>query len=193
MRGPRTVVIAIICVAVALAMYGSYGIFVRRSSATVSHTVIVPRGATFHGIADQLAAKGLIESEFLFRLYAKLKRADTDVHAGEFRFQPAQTEAAILAQLQSGGAQVAKWVTFPEGFTAKQVAQRLQADGFGDAMVFDATFMRRSPPKRRRLFGTRAWSSMRARCPTITHRRRSQGRWENLLGVIPSESALGLQ
>jgi cell division protein YceG involved in septum cleavage len=47
----------------------------------------------------------------------------------------------VLEQLRSGGAQVAKWVTIPEGFTAAQIAQRLQENGLGDASAYERAFM----------------------------------------------------
>ncbi len=105
---------------------------------------MVPRGSTFRDIADQLADAGILKNAAMFRIYARMKNADTDVHAGEFRFEPHQTAADILQQLQSGGAQIAKWVTIPEGFTAKQIAQRLQDEGFGSAQGFYDAFMRDS-------------------------------------------------
>jgi UPF0755 protein len=141
----RAVKIALAIVVVALiAAVGwfAYAIYADRSHPSQTTQVIVPRGSTFRDIAAQLAAAGIVNNPTVFRAYAKLRRADTDVHAGEFRFAPHQTAAEILQQLQSGGAQIAKWVTIPEGFTAKEIAQRLQDDGLGSAEAYRNAFLR---------------------------------------------------
>jgi len=123
------------------AVWLGFEIFVDRSGPAQTTHVIVPRGATFHDIAAELASAGVIKNPTVFRAYAKLRHADTDAHAGEVRFAPHQSAAEVLQQLQSGGAQIAKWVTIPEGFTAKEVAQRLQDDELGSAQAYEAAFM----------------------------------------------------
>jgi UPF0755 protein len=135
--------IAVIIALLVLALAGWFGVsmFVDRSHPANVTQVIVPRGSTFHDIADQLAHAGVIANASAFRLYAKLKHADTNAHAGAFRFEPHQPAAGVLQQLESGGAQIARWVTIPEGFTAKQIAQRLQEEGFGSARDYYAAFM----------------------------------------------------
>ncbi|HEV3152590.1 MAG TPA: endolytic transglycosylase MltG [Candidatus Baltobacteraceae bacterium] len=135
-------VIAILAIAVvAAAGWLAYAVFGDRSHPSRTAQVIVPRGSTFHDIADQLASAGIIGNAAAFRLYAKVRHADTDVHAGAFAFAPHQTAAQVLQQLQSGGAQIAKWVSIPEGFTAKQIAQRLQDAGLGSAQAYYDAFM----------------------------------------------------
>jgi UPF0755 protein len=134
--------VLIICLLL-LAGAGLFGYltFGDRSHPARTTQIVVPRGSTFHDIAQQLANAGIIGNPTLFRMYAKARRADTDVHAGAFQFAPHQTAAQVLDQLQNGGAQIARWMTIPEGFTAKQIAQRLQDEGFGSAQAYDAAFM----------------------------------------------------
>lgn len=135
-------VAAVIILAILLAGgWFAYTIFADRSHPGVTAQVVVPRGSSFHDIAAQLASAGVINNPTTFRIYAKLRHADTEAHAGAFRFAPHQTQAEVLQQLQSGGAQVARWLTIPEGFTAKQIAQRLQDDGFGNAAAYYRAFM----------------------------------------------------
>lgn len=119
----------------------AYAIWGDRSHPDSVKHVIVARGSTFHDIASQLAGAGIIGNSTAFRLYAKFTHADTAAHAGEFAFAPHQTAAQVLQQLESGGAQVAKWVTIPEGFTAKQIAQRLQDEGIGNARAYEDAFL----------------------------------------------------
>lgn len=131
----------IILLVLGFAAWFGYTIFADRSHPASTARIIVPRGATFHDIAAQLAQASVISNAASFRLYAKAVHADTQARAGAFQFPPHQTAAQVLAQLQNGGAQVAKWVTFPEGFTAAQIAQRLAQEGFGDADTFEKAFM----------------------------------------------------
>ena len=124
--------------------FGYYMIFGDRSRPSMPVSVVVPRGATFRDVAQQLAQAGVVANPAAFRAYAKWKHADTDVHAGEYRFTPHQTPAQVLDQLQSGGAQIAKWLTIPEGFTAAQIAQALQKDALGSASAYENAFLRDS-------------------------------------------------
>jgi UPF0755 protein len=139
------VVKAIFALLVAFILAGcgwfAYAIWGDRSHPQTAQQIIVPRGSTFHDIATQLSGAGIVANGTAFRVYAKLLRADTAAHAGEFRFEPHQTAAQVLSQLESGGAQIAKWVTIPEGFTAAQIAQRLQQESFGDASVYERAFL----------------------------------------------------
>jgi len=102
--------------------------------------VVIPVGSTFSEIAADLTEKGVIGNAFAFRLLAKLTHAETDVHAGEFRFDAHLTERQVLQQLQSGGAQIAVWVTIPEGFTAKEIAARLADAHVSDAVSLEHAF-----------------------------------------------------
>jgi UPF0755 protein len=77
-----------------------------------------------------------------FRTLARLRGQDTAVRAGEYRFAAHATQDEILRALVSGSAQVAVWVTIPEGFTAAQIAMRLQEAGAGSASEFLQHFMR---------------------------------------------------
>ena len=52
------------------------------------------------------------------------------------------TQSEVLDALVTGGAQVATWVTIPEGFTAAQIARRLSQAGLGNERDILAEFMR---------------------------------------------------
>jgi peptidoglycan lytic transglycosylase G len=97
--------------------------------------------ATFDGVATQLAVEGVISNTLTFRLLAKLRDEEGAIRAGEYRFQPHATQSEILQALVTGGAQVATWLTIPEGFTAAQIAARLQAAGIGSAEDFRSYFL----------------------------------------------------
>lgn len=111
-----------------------------RSKPAVPTRVVVERGATFADIARQLAESGAIGNATAFRVLARLRHEDVDVHAGAYLFPPHQTGDDILRALLTGGAQIATWVSIPEGFTAGQIAQRLQQAGVGRATSFERAF-----------------------------------------------------
>lgn len=111
------------------------------SSPAAQTQVVIARGATFAEITRQLAENGVIGNALAFRLLGRMRHSDVAVHAGAYRFPPHQTENAILESLLSGGAQVAAWVSIPEGFTAAQIADRLQEAGIGHADEFKAHFL----------------------------------------------------
>ncbi|MBV9263159.1 MAG: endolytic transglycosylase MltG [Candidatus Eremiobacteraeota bacterium] len=121
-----------------------YLLYVDRSHPQSAVEIVVPRGATFAETAVQLASQGVIGNVETFRLLGRLRREEASVRAGEYRFSPHQTQAQVLAALISGGAQVAAWVTIPEGFTAEQVAARLQESGIGSSGSFRRYFLKQS-------------------------------------------------
>lgn len=131
----------VVLIVAGLLAWFAFAVFGDRSHPARTTQIIVPRGSTFRDIADQLATAGVIRNAEAFRLYAKIRHADTEAHAGAFAFSPHQSEAEILDQLQSGGAQIARWLSIPEGFTAKQIAQRLHDDGFGSAQAYEDAFL----------------------------------------------------
>ena len=103
-------------------------------------TVIIPRGDTLHEIAAQLVGENVIDNALTFRILAKLQHADEAVRAGEYRFAAHMSQQEVLRALVTGGAQVATWVTIPEGFTAAQIAERLHDAGAGSVSDFQDAF-----------------------------------------------------
>lgn len=112
-----------------------------RSLPVQSTELTVPKGATFSDITAQLAGAGVIGNALAFKFLGKYRSATADVHAGEYRFAAHQNESEVLNQLLSGGAQIATWVTIPEGFTSREIAQRLFEAGIGPAQPFADAFL----------------------------------------------------
>ncbi len=135
---------ALIVVAILAGIGGAawlwYGVYRDRSLPAEETRVVVERGSTFVEIAKLLAEKGVISNVTTFRLLAKMRGDETDVRAGEYRFDPHQTQSQVLRALLTGGAQVAVWVTIPEGYTAKEIAQRLADAGEGSAPDLERGF-----------------------------------------------------
>lgn len=99
-------------------------------------TYVVPRGATLSEIATGLHDAGILAHPVAFRLLARLRGNEASVQSGQFRFPAHQSSDAILRRLMTGEAD-ALWVTFPEGFTARQIGERLGAKSLVDAHAFD--------------------------------------------------------
>ncbi len=131
-------IIAAVAIVAAICWYLPYG---DRSRPQAVKRVVIPRGESFGAIAHQLADDGIITSAFAFRLLARFHHDERDVHAGAYQFTPHQSAYEVLQALLTGGAQVAAWVTIPEGFTATQIAARLQQAGIGQTSSFERYFM----------------------------------------------------
>ena len=135
-----------LCAVLAALLAGGAALWLRerivsdRTLPRVETNVIVPSGATGHEVAALLAKDRVIASPFAFEVLARLRGQQSAMHAGEFRFIPHQTQTEILRQLVAGGGQTAIWVTIPEGFTAKQIAQTLAAHDLGTAADFERRF-----------------------------------------------------
>lgn len=119
-----------------------YTMYRDRSYPPAPTQVVVQRGASFGEIARELADNDVIPNVLAFRALARMRDQESQVRAGEYRFAAHQTEDEVLRALVSGGAQVAVWVTIPEGFTTQQIAQRLEESGVGPASTFLTDFMR---------------------------------------------------
>lgn len=113
-----------------------YAIYADRSRPLVPKQVVIDRGSTFGEAARELAAAGVIGNVTTFRILARSRGLEAAVRAGEYRFRAHVTQSEVLNALVTQGAQVAAWVTIPEGFTAAEIAGRLQKEGIGASEPF---------------------------------------------------------
>ena len=84
--------------------------------------VVIPKGMSLSGVARLLEEEG-ITSSFRFLVFALLSRKTTPI-AGQYRLWPGMPVASIVRLLSQGPPRVR--VTFPEGFTAEQMAEVLE-------------------------------------------------------------------
>lgn len=103
-------------------------------------TVVIPRGATAADAARELANRGVIAWPAAFVVLARLTGEQRHLGAGEYRFPAHLTLDEVLHRVAEGGAPVAIWVTIPEGYTARQIAQTLAGRGIGRANDFERYF-----------------------------------------------------
>jgi UPF0755 protein len=140
-RYVAVVTIAVVVILAAAAGWLAYATYRDRSHPATAVQVVIDRGASFGDVARRLAAGGVISNVVTFRLLARAQGQEAAVRAGEYRFAPHLTQNEVLRALVSGGAQVAAWVTIPEGFTTGQIAGRLQKAGVGPSAQFVRDFM----------------------------------------------------
>jgi UPF0755 protein len=141
MRRITALVVALaVALVVGLIAAWYYVVGLDRSHPTDATQVIVPQGATLADIASSLEERGVVSNGLAFRILARVEHDDAQVRAGEYAFAPHATQREILEQLLTGGAQVATWITIPEGFTGAQIAQRLAQEGLGKAPAYEHAF-----------------------------------------------------
>ena len=119
------------------AVYGASSLPAKRTD------VVIPRGAMFAQVVAVLQDDGVLAHPLAFRILARLRHVDAAIKAGEYRFPARQTSDQVLQRLVRGE-QTALWLTIPEGWTAREIAQALAARGLGAASTFDGIFLRGS-------------------------------------------------
>ena len=86
-------------------------------------------------IARILQQEGIIRSPWPFVVAAFLSGSATQLKAGEYAFTPGMSFLEILGKMERGEIFHYK-VTFPEGFTIREVAEQLHSQGLADRERF---------------------------------------------------------
>ncbi|WP_328802138.1 endolytic transglycosylase MltG [Saccharibacillus alkalitolerans] len=109
----------------------------------------IPEGTGTAKIADRLQEEGLIRSALLYKAYLKMENEGTAFKAGTYELLPGSDYESITAALNGKETGIARResvrVTIPEGFTIKQIADRLSEKGGWDAKKIRA--LAREPEK----------------------------------------------
>jgi UPF0755 protein len=122
----RTCLTVIVVAALAIAGAFGYTMYWSSSSLSVEEPVLVELapGGTLAGVAGELKAAGVLQSDWLFIAYARLKGAASRIQAGEYRVMPGETAEKLLADLVAGA--VATYdVRIVEGSTVMRVVEQL--------------------------------------------------------------------
>jgi UPF0755 protein len=91
-----------------------------------SMNVVIPRGASVKTVAVNLENNGVIKHPLVFRVYAKLKKLDKHLKAGEYQFSPYTSMRDVLNKIASGEVYYRKF-TIPEGLTSGQIMYMISA------------------------------------------------------------------
>jgi len=132
------VMVAVIVTASSLwfrnAVYGD------RSLPVASTTIVIPRGANFGDVVAVLQDHRVLAHPIAFRILARMRSDESDIKAGAYAIGPHQTSDDILRTIVAGQNQVAVWVTIPEGFTAREIAQTLSERNLGSSVAYERIF-----------------------------------------------------
>jgi UPF0755 protein len=88
--------------------------------------VTIPTGATLPEVAELLASNDVVFSARVFQVYARVRRADRKLQAGDYEFTTGESMRGALRQLTNGGV-ITVVMTIPEGFQLRQMAPRIAA------------------------------------------------------------------
>jgi UPF0755 protein len=90
--------------------------------------VVIDKGTPARQIVRQLAEKNLISHEFRYLCWLKLNENSSGLQAGEYRIMTPITPAQLTAELGRG--MFLQSLTIPEGWTSRQIGERLVAKGW---------------------------------------------------------------
>ena len=102
----------------------------RKVSGEESVTVVIPKGASGAEIAEILKTNGVIKSEFAFRMKLKSSPYRDQLNYGEFELKKEMCLDEIIDAMRiSTEMKEGIRITIPEGFSAEQIAARLEEEG----------------------------------------------------------------
>jgi UPF0755 protein len=84
----------------------------------------VTAGMTTAEIAEQLASKGVISSSLKFRFISRVRGYDNQLKPGTYVFKFGMSDEEVFEEMLNGSKYLVK-ITIPEGFTIKDIAERL--------------------------------------------------------------------
>lgn len=90
-------------------------------------TVIVPSGSGLQIIADELRARGVIDSPMVLMLRARWLGQAHRFKAGEYAFEPGVSVDQVIETMVAGRTVIHR-LTLPEGWTSAQFAELIGAD-----------------------------------------------------------------
>lgn len=108
-----------------------------QDSAAETLEVTIAPGLPAAATADLLAERGVIGSAWMFRAAAKLSGDDRRIKPGTYRLRRGMSAGQALRALIAGTSNDLR-VVIPEGFSARQIAERLEANGLVKAADFIA-------------------------------------------------------
>ncbi len=105
------------------------------SSPAKSIYVEIPHAASFRKITQILKSKNLISNTWFFLALGKYKKVTAKLQSGEYLIPP-NTKPLQLLSILSAGRVLLHSATIPEGLTAKEIANILEAKGICSAYQF---------------------------------------------------------
>jgi len=135
MRGALGAALVAAVLALAAAAWLWYAIYADRSLPAAATEVVIERGDTLIDAIVRLRRADTLAQPFALRIAARLRGEDAAIQSGEYRIPAHQSADEILRRLASGTVD-ALWVTIPEGFTVREIADRLAERQLADRNAF---------------------------------------------------------
>jgi len=112
-------------------------LYVRHPAASEANPLVIKikPGQGFRQTAALLHDKKIIHDPVKFRLFARFKRYDKLIKAGEYKLSAAMAPLDILCMLKSGRVQLHK-LTIPEGYNINQIAALIEKGDLAPRGVF---------------------------------------------------------
>ena len=142
MRKPKQILILFVVLAAAIVAgawsgLSRYGATPADPETRSEQVLVIAPGMGITAAATLLHRAGVIKHPNLFRLFARTAQGDRTIKAGEYRVSAAMPPAEILDRLLSGDVVLYR-VTFPEGYSLYQVAERVDRTGLASKSAFIA-------------------------------------------------------
>jgi UPF0755 protein len=96
--------------------------------------VVIPAGQSARQTAAALKDKGVVRSALMFRVAARVYGLGRRLKPGAYRLKRRMLPGSLLEALASGAGGIK--VVIPEGWSARQIAERLEKSGLGTAADF---------------------------------------------------------
>jgi UPF0755 protein len=109
----------------ALAAGGAYWLVAVPIGSRTAQVISIPRRASTRAVARELKRKHLIRSEDAFLAAAYWTREWRHLQTGGFRLTGRMSALEILRALSQGTHRAWRWLTVPEGYTLRQMADRV--------------------------------------------------------------------
>lgn len=88
----------------------------------------VHQGEGFRSIAKRMEREKIVEKPLWFGVFARLKKADTRIHAGEYEISSALSPGELLDKMISGKVRRYR-LTLPEGLRITEIAKKIEESG----------------------------------------------------------------
>lgn len=97
--------------------------------------VVIAKGTSAAEIASILDERGLIRSPFVFRLTCRVGGSSGNLKPGVYEVAPSMSVPEIIRLLVAGQT-LEQWITIPEGFNARQIADLLEGKELASGEAF---------------------------------------------------------
>ncbi len=112
----------------------------RNVTLTEPRLVVLAKGESLGSLAEEMHRIGLISSSWSFRLWMRNEGTYGKFQAGQYKFEGDVSPTAIRETMEAGKTfqPIALQFVIPEGFTLKQVIDRLEAKGLATRKELEA-------------------------------------------------------